>query len=248
MQVKSLYDRIKDLSLPPKGEHRPPPEIVAFTIQVRRKFLAWKKSTLADFAGVSLSTVERAERGEVVSSRALEQIGNALGYERGYFTAPRRMLTHEEMRAEDEKTYRHRVFVPVKIITTQTQIRALAKCHLMMLHAPNVPEEHMGYVQQLGEWLDLTGFMISHLSPTIRDDERGRRDLYTDVLGHIREMNGRGLNVLAGTVEQPHKTLGTLKVAVVEITTRETDPAAAKRKLIAVDRRGWTPARPGEPE
>jgi transcriptional regulator with XRE-family HTH domain len=55
-----------------------------------------KQSTLADFARVSVSTIERAERGEKISEECLNRIGQALGYGPGYLTAPRRIRTQDE--------------------------------------------------------------------------------------------------------------------------------------------------------
>lgn len=44
----------------------PSPEMIAFFVRFVRALRQWKKSTLASFAGVSLSTVERVERAERV--------------------------------------------------------------------------------------------------------------------------------------------------------------------------------------
>ena len=54
-----------------------------------RSLKNWKVSTLADFAPVSVSTVERVERGEKVGEEALDKIAIALGYEKGAFHAQR---------------------------------------------------------------------------------------------------------------------------------------------------------------
>ena len=49
----------------------PPIEAVAFLVRSARRLRQWKKETLADFARVSLSTVERVERGEKISAENL---------------------------------------------------------------------------------------------------------------------------------------------------------------------------------
>jgi transcriptional regulator with XRE-family HTH domain len=51
---------------------------------------------LADFACVSVSTIERVECGEKVSNEALDRIAQGLGYEPGRFTAPRYRLGPEQ--------------------------------------------------------------------------------------------------------------------------------------------------------
>ncbi|MGH6926541.1 MAG: helix-turn-helix domain-containing protein [Propylenella sp.] len=74
----------------------PSPALVAFFVRWVRGLHQWKQSTLAEFADVSISTIERVERGEKVSDEALGRIAEALGYPPGHFTAPRRRLSMEE--------------------------------------------------------------------------------------------------------------------------------------------------------
>ncbi len=52
---------------------------------------------LASMAGVSLSTIERVERGEQVRAGSLEKIALALGQEQHAFTRHRRQLSDDEM-------------------------------------------------------------------------------------------------------------------------------------------------------
>ena len=56
----------------------PPPKVIADFVRWSRQVLQWKKETLASFASVSLSTVERIERGERVSSESLDRVAAAL--------------------------------------------------------------------------------------------------------------------------------------------------------------------------
>jgi len=65
------------------------------------------------FARVSVSTVERIERGERVSDDALDRIAQAFGYEAGYFTAARLPLGADEAAASLLDTYSHLEIVPV---------------------------------------------------------------------------------------------------------------------------------------
>src|SRR5258708_19592950 len=71
-------------------------EVVGFGVRWNRGLRQWKTTTLADFARVSLSTIERIERGEKVSDEALDRIAQAFGYAAGYFTTPRLPLSAEE--------------------------------------------------------------------------------------------------------------------------------------------------------
>lgn len=48
----------------------PVPATIAFFVRLQRGMMGWKKETLAGFARVSLSTIERIERGEPSRRRA----------------------------------------------------------------------------------------------------------------------------------------------------------------------------------
>ncbi len=67
--------------------------------------------------------------------------------------------------------------------------------------------------------------------------ERGRRDLYNDILKCVGELERRGLTVLSGVMAAPQPGLPDRKVAVVSVTPRLTDPGAPKRRHMMVDRR-----------
>jgi hypothetical protein len=85
--TQDLFERLAQLPDPPPGiPHVPPVELVAFVVYWNRGLRNWKKSTLADFAGVSVSTIERIERGEKVSDEVLDKVAEGFGYETGYFT------------------------------------------------------------------------------------------------------------------------------------------------------------------
>src|ERR1700675_2746254 len=83
----------------------PPPELIGFCVRWERGLRQWKRSTLADFACVSVSTIERVERGEKVSDEALDRIARGLGREPGYFTAPRYRLGPEQAVASLDETF-----------------------------------------------------------------------------------------------------------------------------------------------
>src|SRR5258708_11452217 len=71
----------------------PPIELVAFVVRWNRGLRQWKTTTLADFARVSLSTIERIERGEKAPHHAPDTIAHAFAYAAGYFTTPRLPLS-----------------------------------------------------------------------------------------------------------------------------------------------------------
>ena len=74
----------------------PAPATIAFFVRLQRGMMGWKLETLAGFARVSLSTIERIERGETVSAESLDRVADALRQPPGAFTTPRVLFTSEE--------------------------------------------------------------------------------------------------------------------------------------------------------
>jgi DNA-binding XRE family transcriptional regulator len=72
-----------DFRMNPSEPMVPTPNIIAFHVRSWRQMRNWKRTTLADFARVSLSTVERIERAEKVSDENLDRVAQALGFQKG---------------------------------------------------------------------------------------------------------------------------------------------------------------------
>jgi hypothetical protein len=121
-------------------------------------------------------------------------------------------------------------------MTTHRAIRDAARCDAILIHRPEVSEVYDDDIAGLQEWLDLASFSLSDIAEPLRAD-RGRRDLYNDVLTCIRNLERRGLTVLSGVMPAPQHRLPHWKVAIVSITPRLTDPGATKRRHLMVDRR-----------
>lgn len=237
MNAQELLDKIKELpNKPVDVPTAPPVELVAMVVRWGRHLKQWKATTLADFARVSLSTVERVERGDKVSDDALDRIAQALGYEQGAFTTPRLPIGPEKAAEQMVETYGHLEPLAVTPMKTHKAIRDAARCQAYLIHRPDVPNTYDTEIANLGEWLDLASFVLSEMmedSPS----ERGRRDLYNDILGCVAELERRGLTVLSGVMAAPQPGLPDWKVAIVSVTPRLTDPGAPKRRHVLVDRR-----------
>ncbi len=238
MTYKELVDRIAALPERPRDTRTVPPnEVIGFVVRWNRGLRQWKVSTLADYARVSVSTIERVERGESVSVEALDRIAKAFGYEAGYFTAPRIPLPREEEIATLLEQYSNLEVVPVSRMRTHRAIRNAAQCQAHLIHRPNVPESYDAGIETLREWLDLAAFELSDLIDHRFPSNRGRRALYDGILGCVRELERRGLTVLTGVMDAPQEGFPEWKVAVVSITPKLTDPGAGKRRHFMVDRR-----------
>jgi len=238
MSTKDLLDRLANLPERPRDVPTAPPiELVAFVVRWNRSLRQWKTTTLANFAHVSVSTVERVERGERVSVEALDCIAEAFGYARGYFTAPRVPLTPEETAASMVETYANLEPIPVAPMKTHRAVREAARCHAFLIHRPDVPATYDSDIEELQEWLDLGSFILSDAIHHGSSSEGRRRELYNDILGRIAEFERRGLTVLSGVMPAPQDGIPDWKVAVISITSKMTDPGALKRRHVMVDRR-----------
>ena len=180
MSMSELLEKISRLEHGPTDQPVvPPPELVGFFVRWTRGLRQWKQSTLAEFASVSVSTIERVERGEKVSNEALERIATALGYGRGYFTEPRLRLLAEQAAENFVEKYGQLEPVNVRPLRTQRQVRELAMCDGCLVHRPNIGSAYDEQVSNLSEWLDLASFILSNPDP--REKDR-RRELYGSIL------------------------------------------------------------------
>ena len=248
MNVSDIVEKIAQMPERRTDVPTPPPvEVVAFVVRWSRNLKNWKVSTLADFARVSISTVERVERGERVSEDALDRIAVALGYEKGAYHTPRIPLGPEKAFESLVETYGHLEEVAVSPMKTHRAIREAAKCDGILVHRPDVPQAYDDDIANLAEYLDLASFVLAEWIESSFDDEPRRRKLYNDILDHIRGMERRGLTVLSGVMPAPQPTLPNWKIAVVSVTPKLTDPGAIKRSHVYVDKRSIALPMTGEP-
>ena len=100
----------------------------------------------------------------------------------------------------------------------------------------------------LAEWLALASFIAADMFEDSSPSERGRRDLYNDVLECVTDIERRSPTVLSDVMKAPQPIVPDFSGAIVSVTPRLTDPGAPKRRRVLVDRRSVTlqAARPTE--
>ena len=172
-----------------------------------------------------------------MSDDVLDKIAQAFGCEPGRFTKPRIPLGRHEALTDIMETYGHLEAVTVAPMTTHRAIREVARCDAVLVCRPQVPEAYDADIENLKEWLDLASFVLSDFVDHPSSSERGRRDLYNDIITYVRELERRGLTVLSGVMPAPQERLPDWKVAIIAVTPKLTDPGAVKRRQIMVDRR-----------
>jgi transcriptional regulator with XRE-family HTH domain len=231
----------------------PTPETLAFFVRLQRSMMGWKKETLAGFARVSLSTIERIERGEAVSVESLNRVAEALRQPPGAFTAPRIPATSEEalQRLEESAApFAETVAVPVKPLRGHRQIADLARADLTIVDGSRIGDAYDADIDTLRAWLDLTSFILAteDKDSIIRTDAHPvkRHKLYDDVLTCVRNIERRGYAVaLAGTyqIETGNMAMPEATAALLGFFPKLTDPAAINRQtLFAPARVNWAAA------
>ena len=220
----------------------PAPATIAFFVRLQRGMMGWKKRALAGFARVSLSTIERIERGEAVSPESLDRVAEALRQTPGAFTAPRIPSTSEEAwrRLEESAApFANTVVGPGKPLRGHRQIAELARAHLFIVDGGRLGDVYASELATLREWQDLTSFVLAteDKDSAVRTDADPvkRRKLYDDVLGCVREIERQGHAVaLAGTyqIDTENAAMPMATAALVGFFSKLTDPAAINRQTL----------------
>lgn len=218
----------------------PPPAFLAEFVKLQRGLRQWKQETLASFAGLSLTTVERIERAETVSKESLDRVAVALGYKAGDFTEARVPLSQEqfEQKLEDSLSpFAGRVQVLVRPLRTQPQAAALARCHCCLVDGSQLGEVYRSDIDNLREWLDLTAFILGQDEKFSfgREEPVRRRALYADILKTAQDIERRAYAVaLCGAYVAKTNVafMPTAEIALIAFFPKSTDPGAVKRKVL----------------
>ena len=238
MSVQNLFDRIAQLPKTASGTVAvPPPEIVGFHVRMSRGQMNWKVPTLADFARVSVSTVERIERGEKVSDEALERIGAAFGFAAGYYFKPRKTLTTADAAEKIVEDYGDTEAASVEPFALHRHVREASDCHALIVLGPNLSSAYDGDIATLKEWMELAAYVLSNDVEPAKDAPSRRREFCDSVIAHVRAMERRGLTILFGTMSAPWRGPTFLKVVVLAISPKLSDLGASKRRTVLVNRK-----------
>ena len=221
----------------------PVPDTIAGFVKLQRAIYGWKRETLAALAKVSLSTVERVERGETVRASSLEKLALALNQRRDAFTALRVPLSPEEALASLVDSFswmEGKVPVEVAPLRRETQLRALAETDVILITSDLEGEDAACEVDGLREYLDLTSFVRVEDGTLLPKRERSfcLRNLYKDVLAAVENLERKFKAVcLVGTFAARSSSPGdsAIRVAVVAVRSRERNPGAVNIKRLMAE-------------
>ena len=209
-----------------------PNEIACFVRNVRRD-LGWKQYALADLAGISLSSLERVERGVKVGEETYRRLAKALGQAEDAFLTPKVRRSTEDAFRETIKYLDQSFMVSVRPLRTQPQVRELLNCEFCYIDGSQVEAP-------VDDWVDAFKDNLGGWSFVAHESKRARkREIYAAVLGEAAEVEARGYVALAGTFKTPVLVNGeTVECAfgVVSFRSRLTDPGAIKRRLLLLEK------------
>lgn len=218
----------------------PSPGAIAEFVRLSRNLAGWKKATLASVANVSLSTVERVERGDAVSEESLEKVAIALRQKPGAFTAPRMKLSDAEAAAAlVEKFAWLGEMAPVAVapLRKQAQLRLLSDA-VVGLVDHDLGADAQDDIANLREWIGLVSFVRAEHEGLIGGDfrrETNLRRLYADVLAFVRDLERRRRCVCLVGAYKPEtraRDFQDVSVGVIAVKSKAQDPVAANRRTL----------------
>lgn len=223
-----------DASGDPDALFTPTPQQISVLVTAWRRARGWKQETLAQFAAVSISTVERIERGEPVSNEMLDRVAVALNFNTGDFHRPRSRRDVDEAVAVTARFFESKLTVTCAPLKTQPQAAELLGCNAYLVDDGRCTPDTAEAVASLRENL---GFYCSVLhDPMGLDEPVKKREIYTSLLADVHAIERRGYTALHAIYEAD-SDLGPVKVAVIAFFPRLTDPGAAKREVVFVPAR-----------
>jgi transcriptional regulator with XRE-family HTH domain len=212
----------------------PSHESVAQMVRANRRLRGWKVAVLAEMAAVSISTVERVERGEVGNHDTLDSIAQALGFEPGDFWRPRRTRTPEETLAATRHHLQGQQIVPCRVFTTVSDAAAVIAAvatYVVVQGTSEADTKTNELVTLLRETFGLMSLATSDmLEPRLRIRPRQAQ---REVLAAVEAIARRGYTPLLATYEA-QIPWGKGAVAAISFHPRITDPGASKRRELIV--------------
>lgn len=218
---------------PPGSDAAPPPIAIAELVRAHRRLRGWKQEVLAQMAGVSLSSVERVERGDAVSQETLDQVAIALEFKEGDFWKPRHRLSPAEAMDKTMAWLDGKLIVPCRVFTTVSDAaEAIAAVATYVVVQGDQPDERTEVlVAALREWLGLLSFATSDLlEPKMRIRPRKAQRQLLDVVEAVAR---RGYTPLLATYVA-RTPWGSGPVAAISFHPRISDPGASKRRELVV--------------
>lgn len=215
-----------------------PEEIAQIVRSWRKTILCWKQETLAELASVSLSVIERIERGVKVSRNSYRRVAGALGFQDDDFTRIRRIPTTAEATSSFREQFQDYVEVPVQPVRTQPQIASLLDAYGILLDDRFCDSSVQEEVAVLKEYFeDCSWIMGMEKDPQVQTSSKKvrRRQVYRALLSQIRNIEKQGYTAVCTVYNAEFEDLS-IPIGVVSFSPRSSDPGATKRRSVLVPR------------
>jgi transcriptional regulator with XRE-family HTH domain len=222
----------------------PTPEEIGDLVRRVRKMMGWKMETLADFAQVSLSSVERVERGVKASEEVYRRLALALHFQPDDFIRPRRVASVEEAVEKALKFFEGRVIVPAERLCRRPQLARLLDAHVMLVDDGRCDDATRATIPALREWLGFGSFALGMSQDPNLPNENLTRDernkILDDILAEVAKIEYRGFTALMTVYDADMPLMGKQPLGVIAFFPKLTDPAASKRSFL-VAQAGFRP-------
>ena len=219
--------------------------MVGLFVQLDREERGWKQQSLASLAGVSLSTIQRVERGEPTRESALVRIEQALGHDVGKYSAKRVPLPISECKkllVEQKLESAQTVQIKIGLIKSTSQLAAMTRCNIITIDDRQVSDDIKKDIYEFRDLLESAALVVAadqaHILPSVVAEPIKRREIYSSLLARIIEIgNAHKLYVVGGTYSADtnwEEAMPTVKVAVLGFYPRSVDPGILKRRTMTV--------------
>jgi transcriptional regulator with XRE-family HTH domain len=166
-------------------------EHVASKLKLFRELLGWTQEHLAEAAGLSTRTVQRAENGEEMSGETLQALAAVFDVSVAILRQP--LPSEDEIRKAAEEAQKRYKFIPLTRIERASDLQPYMGADAWQVdRAPGLCEEQEDEIAVLEELLRDYGDLWSDLEPT------HRREALKTIFESIVRLTGTGLIVAAG--------------------------------------------------
>jgi len=166
-------------------------EHVAFKLKLFRELLGWPQEHLAEAAGLSSRTVQRAENGDEMSGDTLQALAAVFDVSVAVLQQP--LPSEEEVRKAAEEAEKRYKFIALKKIERASDLqRHVGADALQVDHAEGLTESQEDEVAVLEELLRDYGDLWSDLEAT------QRREALKTIFESVARLTASGLIVAAG--------------------------------------------------
>jgi len=174
------------------GPHLPTPQELAMVIRYLRDARKWSQETLAALSGLSVRTIQRAERGEPSDLDTRRALARAFECEDlDIFNKPCSVPTDEELKAQQEKFEREHVTLDAVPITSGRQLALLFETASMDCSFPAIELEE----QAAADFAGLIDYLRDYRDCVELYTETQNLEVFSDIQQYIDSLDSAGITL-----------------------------------------------------